>query len=78
MGTFFSMEDSDSEFTKVAVPTLKAFLKAHSQSVSGNKQELVAHAIGCHKTHFSMHSQSCGQPKNDAKTLFPSSITFHL
>ena len=41
------MEGGDSEFAKFTVPTLKAFLKARSQSVSGNKQELVARAIGC-------------------------------
>ena len=41
------MEGGDSEFIKFTLPTLKAVLKAHSQSVSGNKQELVAHAIGC-------------------------------
>ena len=39
------MEGSDGEFTKFTGPTLKAFLKARSQSVSGNKQELVANAI---------------------------------
>ena len=46
------MEDGDSEFAKFIVPTLKAFLKARSQSVSGNKQELVARASGCQKRHL--------------------------
>ena len=45
--TFFTMEGSDGKFAKVTVPTLDAFLKARSQSVSGNKQELVARAVGC-------------------------------
>ena len=35
------------------VPTLKAFLKARSQNVSGNKQWLVACAIGYQKSYFS-------------------------
>ena len=36
--TFFTMEGSDSEFEKFTVPTLRAFLKACCQNVSGNKQ----------------------------------------
>ena len=36
--TFFTMEGSDSEFAKFTLPTLKAFLDARSQNVSGNKQ----------------------------------------
>ena len=46
------MEGSDSESAKFTVPTLKAFLKAHSQNVSGNKQTIIARAIGCHKMQF--------------------------
>ena len=46
------MEGSDSEFANFTLPTLKTFLEAHSQNVSGNKQELLACAIGCPKTHF--------------------------
>ena len=44
----------DNGFARFTVPTLKAFLKAYSQNVSGNKQKLefVAHATGCPKTHF--------------------------
>ena len=34
---FLHNEGGDSEFTKFTVPTLRAFLKAHSQNVSGNK-----------------------------------------
>ena len=34
------------------LPTLKTFFEAHSQNVSGNKQELVSWAIGCPQTHF--------------------------
>ena len=41
------MEGGDGKFSKVTVSTLEAFLKARSQSVSGNKQELVARAVGC-------------------------------
>ena len=38
------MEGGDSKFAKFTVPTVKAFLKARSQNVSGNKQQLVARA----------------------------------
>ena len=36
--TFFTMESDDSEFANFTLLTLKAFLEAHSQKVSGNKQ----------------------------------------
>ena len=82
------MEGGDSEFAKFTVPTLKAFLKASSQSVSGNKQELVARAIGCQRTHFFLRTGNQGgkggrkkeeRKKTDAKTDSPpSSITFYL
>ena len=36
--TFFTMEGGDSEFANFTLPTLKAFLEAHSQNVSGNNQ----------------------------------------
>ena len=36
--TFFTMESGDSEFANFTLPTLKAFLEARSQNVSGNKQ----------------------------------------
>ena len=36
--TFFTMEGGDSEFANFTLPTLKAFLEARSQNVSGNKQ----------------------------------------
>ena len=45
------MEGGDSEFAKFTLPPLKTFLEARSQNVSGSKQELVARAIGCPKTH---------------------------
>ena len=64
------MEGGDSEFANFTLPTVKTFLETHSQKVSGNKQKLVARAIGCPKTHFSANLQSSGQSKNDAKTLF--------
>ena len=53
------MEGGDSEFAKFTVPALKAFLKARSQSVSGNKQEPVAGAIGCPKIHFRSARKRC-------------------
>ena len=62
---------------KVTVPTLKACLKAHSRSVSGNKLELDCRATWCpppKKSVFSAPSWSSGQLENDPKTLFfPSS-----
>ena len=36
--TFFTMEGGDSEFANFTLPTLKAFLEARNQNVSGNKQ----------------------------------------
>jgi len=36
--TFFTMEGNDSELANFTLPTLKAFLEACSQNVSGNKQ----------------------------------------
>ena len=38
MHTFFTMEGGDSEFAIFTLPTLKAFLEARRQNVSGNKQ----------------------------------------
>ena len=37
----------ESEFAKLAVIIFKTFLKVRRQSVSGNKQGLVARATGC-------------------------------
>ena len=54
--TSFAMEGSDSEFVKFTVPPLKALLKVCSHSVSGNKQELAAHAVGYQKVNFFLHS----------------------
>ena len=70
MRAFFTMEGGDSEFVNFTLPTLKAFLEAHSQNVSGNNRLLVTHAIGCPRMHFFTHSQSSSQSKNDTKTLF--------
>ena len=72
MHIFFAMEGGDSEFANFTLPTLKAFLKARSHIVSGNKQYLVARALGCPKTllFFPTNSRSSGQPQNNAKTLF--------
>ena len=46
------MKSGDSEFENFTLPTLKTFLDARSQNVSGNKQSLVAHATECLKMHF--------------------------
>ena len=57
----------------MSVVILKAFFEGHSQSVSDNKQELVARAIGCPKR-IPPNSRSSGQLGNYAETLsFPSS-----
>ena len=62
---------------RVTVPTLKAFLKARNQSVSGNKLELVRCATWCpkkkkkeKKERFSTPSWSSGQLENDPLTFF--------
>ena len=69
------MEGGDSEFAKFTLLTLNAFLKAHSPNLAGNKQQLVARAIGYPKPVFLSltNSRLFGQPKSDVKTLF-----FHL
>ena len=36
--TVFTIEGGDSEFATFTLPTLKTFLEAHIQNVSGNKQ----------------------------------------
>ena len=46
------MEGGDRDLANFTLPTLKAFLAARSQNVSGNKQQVVTRAIGCPKTHF--------------------------
>ena len=46
------MEGGDSEFENVTQPTLKTFLEARNQNVSGDKQKYVASAIGYPKTHL--------------------------
>ena len=38
LAAFFTMESSNSEFANFTLATLKAFLEAHGQNVSGNKQ----------------------------------------
>ena len=38
LAAFTLTEGSDSEFADFTLPTLKAFLEAHSHNVSGNKQ----------------------------------------
>ena len=44
--------DTDREFANFTLPSLKTFLEARSQNASGNKQYLVARAVGCPKTYF--------------------------
>ena len=46
------MKGDDNKFVQFTAPTLKAFLKARSQNVSGKKQQLVARATGRPKTYF--------------------------
>ena len=73
------MERGDSEFANFTLPTLKAFLEARSQNVSGNKQQLVARAIGGPKTHFLPRNNRdlLVSQNNNAKILFsPPSIPF--
>ena len=38
VGTFLTMEGGDSEFVNFTLPTLKTFLEARGQNVSGNTQ----------------------------------------
>ena len=65
------MEGDDSEFANFTLPSLKAFLDVCSQNVSGNKQWLVARAIGWPKTHF-FHELTIfwSAKNNNTKTLF--------
>ena len=70
------MEGGDSEFANFTLPILKAFLEARSQNVSGNKQYLVARAIGCpEKVFFFLSTKSrssCQQKKTTRRQLFSS------
>jgi len=71
------MEGGDSEFANFILPTLKAFFEAHSHNVSGNKQQLVARAIGCPKTLFFYELAIFWSAKKRRKdTLFSPSIPF--
>ena len=73
------MEGGDSEFASFTLPTLKAFLEARSQNVSGsgNEQYLVARAIGCPKTHFFYDLAIFWSAKKRRKDTFsPPSIPF--
>ena len=58
------------------MPSLKAFLKAHCQSVSGNKQELVAPAVGGAKQHFLHILMIFWSAEKQCKDIF--SILHHL
>ena len=64
------MEGGDSEFANFT-------LEARSQNVSGNKQSLVARAIGCPQTHFFSKLAIFCSAKNWRKdTFFSPSIPF--
>jgi len=65
------MEGGDSEFANFLLLTLKAFFEARSHNVSGNKQQLVARALGCPKMHFFLRTRDLlVSQKNVAKTLY--------
>ena len=69
------MEGGDSEFTKCIVATFESVLKARSQSLSGNKKQIVARAVGCTSHYFpATHSRCPAYLKNDADIFYPSSI----
>ena len=72
----FTVKGGDSEFAKFTVPTLRAFLKACSQSVSGKKQELVAHAVGCKKIFFFPCTRNLLVSQEIIEDFFP--ILHHL
>ena len=74
--TFFTMEGDDSEFVNFTGPTLKAFLEACSQNVSGNN----ACALGCHKTLFFSHELAIfwSAQKQCRDTFFPLQQWWHL
>ena len=78
MRTFFTVEGGDSEFANFTLPILKAYVEARSQNVSGNKQSLVARAIGCPKTHFVSHELVIfwSAKKRHKDTFIPPSISF--
>ena len=74
--TFFKMEGGDSQFAKFTLLTLKAILKARCQNVSGNKQQLVARAVGCPRMYFVHKLVIFWSARKQCKdTFFPPSIT---
>ena len=62
------------EFANFTLPTLKAFLEARSHNVSGNKQYLVARAIGCPKTHFFLRTRDLLVSQKTAQRHFISTL----
>ena len=65
------MEGGDSEFANFTQLTLKTFLEARIENVSGNKTNLLLVLNDARKRIFFLtNSRSSGQPKNDTKTLF--------
>ena len=72
------LEGGDNEFVNFILPTLKAYLEmeAHSQNVSGSKQQFVARAIGCPKIHFFHKLKISSAKKTHKDTFFHSPSPF--
>ena len=72
------MEGGNSEFVNFTLPTIKAFLEACSHNVPGNKQYLVARAIGigCPKTLFLRTCDLLVSQKTTQRHLFSPFIPF--
>ena len=68
------MEGGDSEFANFTLPALKALFEARSHNVSGNKQYLVARAVGCPKTHFFLRTRDLLVSKKTMKRHFFSTL----
>ena len=68
MHTFFTMEGGDSEFENFTLPTLKAFLEACSQNVSGYRMPQNAFFPQNRDLHVSQTTMQ--------RPFFPLSITF--
>ena len=67
----------DSESANFTLPTLNTFLEACGQNVSGNKQYLVARAVGCPKPHFFPRTRDLlVSQKATQRPFFPPSFPF--
>jgi len=58
--TFFTLEGGDSEFANFTLPTLKAFLEAHSQNVPAASNDVLLVKEDVPKRIISMNSRSSG------------------